>query len=108
MATVTTPPQVAAPERERAGVGSLPSRAPSWVLFGGTAIVLVVASAYMRSRALSGQLWIDEAITTGISGHALGSIPGILRHDGNPPLYYLLLHFWMRAFGSSESATHTL
>jgi hypothetical protein len=71
-------------------------------------VVLVAASAYLRTRALSGQFWIDEAITTGISTHPLSAIPGILRHDGNPPLYYLLLHFWMRAFGTSEAATHSL
>jgi hypothetical protein len=108
MATVTTPPQAAAPERERAGSRGLLERVPSWALFGGVAIVLLAISAYMRSRALSGQLWIDEAITTGISAHPVSAIPGILRHDGNPPLYYLLLHFWMRAFGTSESATHAL
>ena len=28
--------------------------------------------------------------------HSVSAIPGILRHDGNPPLYYMLLHFWMR------------
>ena len=51
---------------------------------------------------------MDEAITTGISSHSLSAIPGILRHDGNPPLYYLLLHVWMSIFGTSESATHAL
>ncbi len=51
---------------------------------------------------------MDEAITTGISSHSLGAIPGILRHDGNPPLFYLLLHGWMSLFGSSEADTHSL
>ncbi len=109
MATVAAPPP--APERERGrGVSPLArlERLPSWAMFAGVAIVLVAASAYMRSRALSGQLWIDEAITTGISLHPVSAIPGILRHDGNPPLYYLLLHLWMRVFGPSESATHAL
>jgi uncharacterized membrane protein len=32
----------------------------------------------------------------------------VLRQDGSPPLYYLLLHFWIQAFGASESATHAL
>jgi hypothetical protein len=108
MATVAAETQAPAPERERAAAPGPLARAPSWLLFGSVAMVLLAISAYMRSRALSGQLWIDEAITTGISLHPLGAIPGILRHDGNPPLYYLLLHFWMRAFGSSESATHAL
>ena len=39
---------------------------------------------------------MDEAITTGIASHPLSAIPGILRHDGSPPLFYLLLHFWMQ------------
>ncbi len=51
---------------------------------------------------------MDEAITTGIASHSLSAIPGILRHDGSPPLFYVLLHVWMSVFGSSESATHAL
>ena len=51
---------------------------------------------------------MDEAITTGIASHSLSAIPGILRHDGSPPLFYVLLHFWIRAFGDSEAATHSL
>src|SRR6202007_1842529 len=30
------------------------------------------------------------------------------REEGSPPRYYVLLHFWMRAFGSGEVATHWL
>ena len=41
---------------------------------------------------------MDEAITTGIASHSLSAIPGLLRHDGSPPLYYFLLHFWIQAF----------
>jgi mannosyltransferase len=81
---------------------------PNWAIVAAALVVLVALSAFVRTRALGGQFWIDEAITTGISLHPLGAIPGILRHDGNPPLYYLLLHFWIRAFGPSESATHAL
>jgi uncharacterized membrane protein len=51
---------------------------------------------------------MDEAITTGIASHPLAQIPGILRHDGSPPLFYLLLHFWIQLFGTSETATHSL
>ena len=38
---------------------------------------------------------MDEGIAVGISSHSLSAIPGILRYDGSPPLYYLLLHVWM-------------
>jgi hypothetical protein len=62
----------------------------------------------LRLRALSAPYWIDEGISVGISSHPLGAIPGVLRQDGSPPLYYLLLHVWMALFGSAPSATHVL
>lgn len=107
MTTLAPPPSLPAGDRRPRRLRRLQAL-PNWVIITGTLVVLLAVSAYVRSRALGGQLWIDEAITTGISLHPLSAIPGILRHDGNPPLYYLLLHFWMRAFGASETATHAL
>ena len=52
--------------------------------------------------------WVDEGISVGISGHSLVRILGLLRMDGSPPLYYLVLHVWIRLFGRSEAATHGL
>ena len=52
--------------------------------------------------------WIDEGISVGIASHPVRQIPGLLRMDGSPPLFYFILHFWMRAFGTSPFATHTL
>ncbi len=83
-------------------------RVPTWLWVTGGLIALMALSAWMRSRYLSGQYWMDEAITTGISLHPLSQIPHVLRYDGNPPLYYMLLHLWMRAFGDSVDATHSL
>jgi hypothetical protein len=81
-------------------------RIPRWAVDGGLLAVLIAISAYIRSRYIGGQFWMDEAITTGIASHPLSAIPGLLRHDGSPPLYYFLLHFWIQAFGASETATH--
>jgi hypothetical protein len=81
---------------------------PLWLWTSGGLILLVALSAYMRSRQLGSQFWIDEGITTGIATHSLSQIPGVLKFDGNPPLYYMLLHLWISAFGDSESATHSL
>jgi hypothetical protein len=83
-------------------------RVPTWASTGGLLVVLIAVSAVIRTRYISGQFWMDEAITTGIASHSLSAIPGILRFDGSPPLFYLLLHIWIRLFGSSEAATHTL
>jgi uncharacterized membrane protein len=83
-------------------------RIPRWAVDGGLLAVLLAISAYIRSRYIGGQFWMDEAITTGIASHPLSAIPGLLRHDGSPPLYYFLLHFWIQGFGASETATHWL
>jgi mannosyltransferase len=112
MATVTAPrPGLGSDEPGGPVVPSWAQRAaaiPTWLWAGGGLIALMALSAFLRSRYLSGQFWMDEAITTGISLHPLGQIPGVLRYDGNPPLYYMALHVWMSLFGSSETATHSL
>ena len=65
-------------------------------------------SAYLRMRSFNAAFWIDEGLSYGISSHHLFSIPHVLRQDGSPPLYYMLLHVWMGVFGTSEATTHTL
>ncbi len=108
MATVTTPPVREVPRVRDFRQPRWLERTPTWALAGGLLIVLMALSAFIRTRYLSAEFWMDEAITTGIASHPLTAIPGLLRHDGSPPLFYMLLHFWMSAFGSSESATHAL
>ncbi len=83
-------------------------RIPTWLWVVGGLIGLMALSAFMRTRYLNGQYWMDEAITTGIALHPLDKIPHVLRYDGNPPLYYMLLHLWIKAFGDSVDATHSL
>lgn len=83
-------------------------RIPVWASTAGLLVVLMAISAYLRTRYITGQFWEDEAITTGIASHSLSAIPGVLRHDGSPPLFYVLLHVWISVFGTSEAATHAL
>jgi mannosyltransferase len=71
-------------------------------------VALAVVVAALRAHALSAPLWMDEGISIGIGSHPLGEIPTVLRQDGSPPLYYLVLHGWMAVFGSSPTATHVL
>ena len=70
--------------------------------------LLTLAAAVKHLHALDAGYWIDEGISVGISSHDLTAIPGVLREDGSPPLYYLLLHVWMAVFGSAPVATHAL
>ena len=70
--------------------------------------VLVLASLWLRTRAIYAHYWIDEGISVGIASHPLRHIPSLMRQDGSPPLYYLLLHVWMAIRGRGEVATHEL
>ncbi|HWT24833.1 MAG TPA: glycosyltransferase family 39 protein [Solirubrobacteraceae bacterium] len=70
--------------------------------------VLVLLSAYVRTRNAGVGFWIDEGLSVGIAGRPLTDIPGVLRQDGSPPLYYVLVHLWMPLAGDSEAATRAL
>ncbi len=83
-------------------------RWPAWLRTTIFLVLLTLISGYARTRYAGGEYWIDEGIAVGISSHPLTAIPGILRLDGSPPLYYLILHIWMSLFGNGEAATHTL
>jgi hypothetical protein len=67
---------------------------------------LMVVSLYLRTRALLAGFWIDEGLSVGIASHPLTDIPSVLRLDGSPPLYYMLLHVWISVFGNGEGETH--
>lgn len=67
-----------------------------------------VLALVLRVPRLGIRYWGDEAISLGIASHPLAQIPHYLRFDGSPPLWYVLLHGWMAAFGSSNVSTHTL
>jgi mannosyltransferase len=69
---------------------------------------LAGVSLSLRTTALHSRYWIDEGLSVGISSHPFFDIPGILRQDGSPPLYYLLLSLWMDVFGVGEARTHGL
>src|SRR6266536_3385147 len=95
---------------------ALPRRALPRVssLFTGTKGValglgaLLLISFYARTRALGEPFWIDEGLSVGIGSHPFLDIPGVLREDGSPPLYYMMLHVWMSLFGRSEGDTQTM
>jgi mannosyltransferase len=69
--------------------------------------VVVAAGLVLRFWARSA-LWLDEALTVDIARHPLSQLHALLRQDGAPPLYYVLLHFWMKLFGSSNLGVRSL
>src|SRR3989339_1642966 len=50
--------------------------------------------------------WRDEAYSVLLAGQPLSVI--IQKSSIEPPVYYVLLHFWIQLFGTSEIATRSL
>jgi hypothetical protein len=70
--------------------------------------LLALLSVLLRVQELGIGFWIDEGLSVGIADRPVTAIPGVLDQDGSPPLYYVLLHFWTAAFGTSEPGARTL
>jgi len=68
------------------------------------ATVVGVALRFSGPRAL----WLDEALTVNISRLPLTRLFDALRHDGSPPAYYVLLHYWMGVFGTGTRSVRAL
>jgi mannosyltransferase len=65
----------------------------------GIAVCGLVLRVLQRSP-----LWLDEALSSNIASLPLGDIPGALKRDGHPPLYYVLLHLWQEVLGDGDVA----
>jgi hypothetical protein len=92
------------PTRRPPLVAKIPERVTAVVAVVG----LVVLSLLLRATQLHAGFWIDEGISVGVAHHHWTSIPHLLRQDGSPPAYYMLLGLWIRVFGDGEAATHSL
>jgi uncharacterized membrane protein len=79
-----------------------------WLALTVGMAALIALSLFLRTKYIDGQFWDDEGLSVGIASHPLTAIPGILRADGSPPLYYMALHVWMQIFGSSGIETHAM
>ena len=72
--------------------------------------LLAGLSVLLRVTVIDTGLWIDEGLSFGIADRPLTDIPGVLRQDGSPPLYYMLLHLWLGVTSGhpSEETLHAL
>jgi mannosyltransferase len=101
-----TPPRPGAPRRV-ARDGDSPFAGPLGIAFA-VAIVLTLIAAVVLRFVTKSALWEDEALTIAIARRPLGQLHGLLRHDGSPPLYYVMLHLWMKAFGTGNRSARAL
>jgi hypothetical protein len=75
------------------------------------AATLTVAAAAMAAALVLSRrtgLWLDEAQSVAIARLPLRDLVHALRHDGAPPVYYVLLHGWMGLFGDGDVAVRSL
>ncbi|HEX9504370.1 MAG TPA: glycosyltransferase family 39 protein [Acidimicrobiia bacterium] len=99
-------PSAAAPTPTQPGTEESDGRRfPRWLIALGA--LVVVAGVVLRFVTRS-DLWLDEALTVNISRLPLSDLHEALRHDGAPPLFYLLLHGWISVFGDSDVAVRAL
>ena len=98
---VEAPQRAHKPADAGRGIARLAGVAPVAV-----AAALVVALAlHFITRS---DLWFDEALTVNIARLPLSELGDALRQDGAPPLYYVLLHFWINVFGHGDVAVRAL
>jgi len=83
-------------------------RAETTRRLGLGALALAVAVGVAFRLYTQSELWLDEALTVNIARLSPGDMFEQLRRDGHPPLYYLLLHYWMEVFGDGNEATRLL
>jgi mannosyltransferase len=106
---VREPDRVSAVTEDRADApasGVAPWRRPGVLRVAGV-LAIMALWLWLRTHAITAKFWIDEGLSVGIAHHPLFDIPGVLRKDGSPPLYYMLLHVWMSVVGGDgEARTH--
>jgi mannosyltransferase len=83
------------------------SPAPTWLSGGWTWSLLVIGvvllGAGLRFYGLGAEsLWIDEGVSVNRAGFDATRIIRQAQADPTPPLYYLLLHYWVAVFGDSD------
>ncbi len=72
-------------------------------------LVIIALGAALRVYKLDAKsLWLDEAYSIKFSQEAPAGIIEATAKDVHPPLYYFALHYWMLAFGDSETAVRLL
>ena len=82
-----------------------PARDSVWLILAVAGVIAVGVALRFIARS---DLWADEVLSVNIARLPLGDLREALRHDGAPPLYYVLLHIWMDVFGTGNEAVRAL
>ncbi|HEX8923923.1 MAG TPA: glycosyltransferase family 39 protein [Patescibacteria group bacterium] len=66
--------------------------------------VILIGAFLLRLISLNQSLWLDEAISVQVARNMTPTtiISRFSPYDFHPPVFYILLHYWIRIFGASE------
>ncbi|MCP4421593.1 MAG: hypothetical protein GY805_33695, partial [Chloroflexi bacterium] len=82
-------------------------RKGSWA-FGGI-LLLIMLAGFLRLSSLGREsLWLDEAISYLTAQLPVSQILNNSVQSSHPPLYYLLLHFWLQLVPDGDTAVKIL
>jgi mannosyltransferase len=67
------------------------------------AVVITLVGGGLRVLLLANKgMWLDETLSVWLANHSVGDVlQWVARIDHQPPLYYLLLHFWIAVNGDT-------
>jgi mannosyltransferase len=105
---MSTAPTLPSPRPVARVAGAGAARARRLVPSLEVLLTVAVALGVLARLHSPSALWLDEALSVGIARRPVPELFEALRRDGSPPLYYLLLHAWTGAFGTSDVAVRAL
>ncbi len=74
------------------------NRAETWLV----PLLVVIGFCLSFSLLPASAIWLDEAFSIKLASQSFSSIVATLRTDNGSPLFYFLLHGWIRLFGTGE------
>src|SRR5512147_2886436 len=66
-------------------------------------IIITLMGGLLRALMLGTKgMWLDETFSVWLANHSVADmLQWVVRIDQHPPLYYLLLHYWIAHYGDT-------
>lgn len=75
-----------------------------WILFGLVLLKLLISIPFINSNPID----LDEPFSIFHSQNSLSGLFQIFQNENNPPLHFVLLHFWEQLFGIGPVSVRSL
>lgn len=76
---------------------------PAWIT-----AAFVASALFFAFFGIDRSFWLDEAFSFHLAAVNPGALLKTAAAENNPPLYYIVLHFWMKLAGSGEAGIRSL